>query len=59
MLPEPAIESLRAQIEKIGGRGQRAKSVLPFGIAELDHDSRAVGWREARFMKSPAAATAP
>ncbi|MFB4382245.1 ImuA family protein [Agrobacterium sp. LR_9] len=36
MRPEPAIESLRAQIEKIEGRGRRAKSVLPFGIAEVD-----------------------
>lgn len=36
MRPEPAIESLRAQIEKIEGRSRRAKSVLPFGIAEVD-----------------------
>lgn len=36
MRPEPAIESLRAQIEKIEGKGQRARSVLPFGIAEVD-----------------------
>jgi len=34
--PEPAIESLRAQIEKIEGRGRRARTVLPFGIAEVD-----------------------
>jgi protein ImuA len=34
--PEPAIESLRAQIEKIEGRSRRVKSVLPFGIAEVD-----------------------
>jgi protein ImuA len=34
--PEPAIESLRAQIEKIEGRSRRAKSVLPFGIPEVD-----------------------
>jgi protein ImuA len=34
--PEPAIESLRAQIEKIEGRSRRAKSVLPFGIADVD-----------------------
>jgi protein ImuA len=34
--PDPAIESLRAQIEKIEGRSRRAKSVLPFGIAEVD-----------------------
>jgi protein ImuA len=33
---EPAIESLRAQIAKIEGRDRRAKSVLPFGIAEVD-----------------------
>ena len=36
MRPEPAIESLRAQIEKIEGRTLRAKSVLPFGITEVD-----------------------
>lgn len=36
MRPEPAIESLRAQIEKIEGRSRRAKSVLPFGITEVD-----------------------
>lgn len=36
MRPEPAIKSLRAQIEKIEGRTLRAKSVLPFGIAEVD-----------------------
>ena len=36
MRPEPAIESLRAQIEKIEGRGRRVKSVLPFGIADID-----------------------
>ncbi len=36
MRPEPAIESLRAQIEKIEGRSRRAKSVLPFGIADVD-----------------------
>lgn len=36
MRPEPAIESLRAQIEKIEGRTLRAKSVLPFGTAEVD-----------------------
>jgi hypothetical protein len=34
--PEPAIESLRAQIERIEGRNRRAKSVLPFGITEVD-----------------------
>ena len=31
-----AIESLRAQIEKIEGRGRQLRSVLPFGIAEVD-----------------------
>jgi protein ImuA len=31
-----AIESLRAQIEKIEGRNLRTRSVLPFGIAEID-----------------------
>lgn len=36
MRPKPAIESLRAQIEKIEGRSRRTRSVLPFGIAELD-----------------------
>ncbi|MGJ5175536.1 ImuA family protein [Bradyrhizobium oligotrophicum] len=36
MRPEPAIESLRAQIEKIEGRGRRVKSALPFGIADID-----------------------
>ncbi len=36
MRPEPAIESLRAQIEKIEGRSRRLKSVLPFGIADID-----------------------
>lgn len=36
MRPEPAIESLRAQIEKIEGRGRRVKSVLPFGITDID-----------------------
>ena len=33
---EAAIESLRAQIETIEGRGRRARSVLPFGIAAVD-----------------------
>ncbi|ARM88184.1 inducible mutagenesis protein ImuA [Rhizobium sp. CIAT894] len=36
MRPEPAIESLRAQIEKIEGRARRVKSVLPFGISDID-----------------------
>ena len=31
-----AIESLRAQIEKIEGRSRRLRSVLPFGIVEVD-----------------------
>jgi hypothetical protein len=34
--PVTAIESLRAHVEKIDGRSRRARSVLPFGIAELD-----------------------
>lgn len=36
MSPKPAIERLRAQIEKIEGRSLRARSVLPFGIPEID-----------------------
>lgn len=36
MRPEPIIHSLRAQIEKIEGHSRRVKSVLPFGIPELD-----------------------
>lgn len=36
MRTEPAIESLRAQIERIEGRKKRARSVLPFGIAAVD-----------------------
>jgi protein ImuA len=32
----PVIESLRAKIEKIEGRGRRASSVLPFGIEAVD-----------------------
>ncbi len=36
MRPKPAIESLRAQIERIEGRSRRAASVLPFGIPEVD-----------------------
>ncbi|MBR0664870.1 damage-inducible protein [Roseomonas hellenica] len=36
MRPEPAIESLRVQIAKIEGRDRRVKSVLPFGIADVD-----------------------
>ncbi|WIM12479.1 MAG: Error-prone repair protein ImuA [Enhydrobacter sp.] len=34
--PKPAIEALRAQIEKLECRSRRSKSVLPFGIAEID-----------------------
>jgi len=30
------LASLRAQIARIEGRGRRAKSVLPFGIREVD-----------------------
>ena len=36
MRPVTAIESLRAHVEKIDGRNRRARSVLPFGLAELD-----------------------
>ncbi|WP_069880142.1 ImuA family protein [Bosea sp. BIWAKO-01] len=36
MRPELAIQSLRAQIERIEGTNRRARSVLPFGIAEVD-----------------------
>lgn len=36
MRPEPAIEVLRARIERIEGGSRRAGSVLPFGVAELD-----------------------
>ena len=36
MRPVTAIESLRAHVEKIDGRSRRARSVLPFGLAELD-----------------------
>jgi protein ImuA len=31
-----AIESLRAEIERIGSKNRRVKSVLPFGIGEVD-----------------------
>lgn len=34
--PKVALESLRAQIAQIEGRERRARSVLPFGIAEVD-----------------------
>lgn len=34
--PKIAIEHLRAQIERIEGRSLRARSVLPFGVAEVD-----------------------
>ncbi|MGJ4859544.1 ImuA family protein [Labrys sp. La1] len=36
MRSEAAIASLRGQIEQIEGTGRRARSVLPFGIAEVD-----------------------
>lgn len=36
MRPEPALESLRAQIERIEGRSRRATSVLPFGVTDID-----------------------
>lgn len=36
MRPQPAIESLRAQIQQIESKGRRVKSVLPFGVAEMD-----------------------
>jgi protein ImuA len=34
--PQPAIESLRAQIRRIETRNRPAASVLPFGLAEID-----------------------
>ena len=36
MRSQPAIESLRAQIQQIEARNRRAQSVLPFGLAEVD-----------------------
>ncbi|MCP3404803.1 ImuA family protein [Bradyrhizobium sp. CCGB01] len=36
MRPEPAIECLRAQIERIEGRSRRVQSVLPFGLTDID-----------------------
>lgn len=36
MGPEPAIESLRAQIRQIESKTRRVKSVLPFGLAGVD-----------------------
>ena len=36
MRPVTAIEFLRAHVEKIDGPSRRARSVLPFGLAELD-----------------------
>ncbi|QDC02798.1 damage-inducible protein [Mesorhizobium sp. 8] len=36
MRPQPAIDALRAQIEKIEGHRRRVQSVLPFGLAEVD-----------------------
>jgi protein ImuA len=34
--PQPAIDALRAQIEQIEGPRRRVKSVLPFGLAQVD-----------------------
>jgi protein ImuA len=34
--PQPAIDTLRAQIEKIEGHRRRVQSVLPFGLAAVD-----------------------
>lgn len=34
--PQPAIDALRAQIEKIEGHRRRVQSVLPFGLAAVD-----------------------
>jgi protein ImuA len=34
--PQPAIDALRAQIEKIEGHRRRVRAVLPFGLAEVD-----------------------
>ncbi|RWG47335.1 MAG: damage-inducible protein, partial [Mesorhizobium sp.] len=36
MRPQPAIDALRAQIEKIEGPRRRAQSVLPFRVAAVD-----------------------
>lgn len=36
MRPQPAIDALRAQIEQIEGQRRRVKSVLPFGLPEVD-----------------------
>ena len=36
MRPPSAIESLRAQIQKIEARNRRAQSVLPFGVTAMD-----------------------
>lgn len=36
MRPKPAIEALRAQIERLECLSRRSRSVLPFGIAEID-----------------------
>ncbi len=33
---QPAIESLRAQIQRLESKSKRVKSVLPFGIADVD-----------------------
>jgi protein ImuA len=34
--PQPAIDALRVQIEKIEGSRRRAQTVLPFGVAAVD-----------------------
>ena len=36
MRPEPAIETLRAQVQQIEGRHRRAPTVLPFDHAPID-----------------------
>lgn len=36
MRPQPAIDALRAQVEKIEGHHRRVQSVLPFGLAAVD-----------------------
>jgi hypothetical protein len=56
--PQPAIDGLRAQIEKIEGHRRRAQSVLPVGLARVDSRLPGKGWREGRYMRLPAAVTA-
>ena len=36
MRPQPAIDALRAQIEKIEGTRRRVRAVLPFGLSAVD-----------------------